>query len=104
MAFIDKIYGTMAQYDELKEWCLERWPELERHFYERDWYRNPDDRPICNMPHRADVWLWHNCPFAWVQEALLYQYGGRAPDGNVTVMEVLRDLMGEGEEGLGVRP
>lgn len=78
MAGIDKIYGDQSQYWELWTFCYERRPSLLRYFRASHLTdKQPhEERTICNLPVRADVWLWDNCPFEWVRERLIQQYDG----------------------------
>lgn len=81
MAAIDKIYGTNAEYDELKAWVYEQRKSLLRYFYPRRLgYERVEPRAICNMPMAADVWLYEHCPLEWVRERIEEQYGGRPGD------------------------
>jgi len=75
MASIDKIYGTLEQYDEFHAWCLLHKPEALKRFYPRDGFKTPNDRPITNFSTEMDEWMWDNCPLAWVRARLAVQYG-----------------------------
>jgi hypothetical protein len=81
MASIDKIYGTQAQYWELWTFCYEHRPSLLAYFrpsHVTD-KRPNEERTICSLPVRADMWLWANCPIEWVRARLIEQYGEAGP-------------------------
>lgn len=75
MAAIEKLYGTLEQYDELYNWAKEHNPEILIYFYERP------DKPIelgfamTLFPIKIDIWLLKNCPIEWVIRDILFQYG-----------------------------
>ena len=78
MAGIDKIYGTLAQYDEFYAWCKAHLPAALPYFRERDgWLCGDDeDRPLTNFPveiDRAIMWS-EDSPPAWVLERIKFQY------------------------------
>ena len=74
MASIDKIYGTIEQYDEFHSWCAANKPDALRFFYQRDGYVT-DQRPITNFPEAVDMWLLDNCHIDWVVGRIKAQYG-----------------------------
>ena len=79
MAAIDKIYGTYEQWCELHAWIARsRRPQYCAFFYPTPAY-NSGERAIAYFPERADKWLWENCPFNWVREQLVHQYGEKGP-------------------------
>ena len=93
MAGIDRIYGTQAQYIELKNWLLENQKPIKSLvgwssdtgdeyddvlptdcLYDEDGY-NEEHRPISNFGSAIDKWLEENCPLDFVQKRLKEQYG-----------------------------
>lgn len=80
MAGIDKIYGTVEQWDELSAWCAEHVPDALPHFYQRDGYENPE-HPLTNFPKRIDrAVLSHPECLPWVAECIREQYGSSVDD------------------------
>lgn len=75
MAAVDKIYGSVAQYDELYTWCKNHRIELLQYFYPRDSLGGWSATIAC-FPMEADIWLYEKCPISWVHEAIHYQYDG----------------------------
>lgn len=75
MAAIDKIYGTIEQYEEFYDWCEENKPEAIEYFYiwDEEWY-DGEYHPMTNFPESIDMWLVENCPIDWVVEAIKEQY------------------------------
>ena len=77
MAAIDKIYGTNHEYDEFRTWIYEHRKSYLKYFYpQNQGYERKEPRPICNMPLKADQWLFENCPLLSVRERILEQYDG----------------------------
>lgn len=77
MAFIDKIYGTVEQYDEFRTWCEKNRPEILVHFYSRENYKTEHSDPercITNFPEEVDNWLLENCDIKWVTDYIKGQY------------------------------
>jgi hypothetical protein len=79
MAAIDKIYGTISQYEELRDWLTQNKPEALVFLYSESWsyseWWDGEDHPISNFPESIDTWLLENCPIDWVIEAINEQYG-----------------------------
>ncbi|MDO8313075.1 MAG: hypothetical protein Q7T25_14165 [Sideroxyarcus sp.] len=72
MAGIDKIYGTVEQWDELHEWVQVHKSAL-KYFYPRD--SSPGQHTIANFPEVVDRWLLGHCPIKWVVDRIKEQYG-----------------------------
>jgi len=84
MAGIDKIYGTLKQYDEFHKWCSGHNAGLHRWFYPRrlpevDEKEYEGQVMITNFTERADAWLVRNCDLEWVVAFITDQYGGKDP-------------------------
>lgn len=54
MAAIDKIYGTVEQWDELHAWCERDYPQALQCFYFRDGYSDGQQRPIAQFPESVN--------------------------------------------------
>lgn len=74
MAGIDKIYGSIEQYDEFKTWLEENKPSAVQYLYPRDIYQTSESRPISNFPEKIDKWLLKNCKIEWVIKRIKEQY------------------------------
>ena len=79
MAGVDKIFGTVKQFYELKAW-LDRCPVEGQHLKMNLYYppkiaKGTDEMVIANFTTAQDVWLIQNCPIDWMQERLQQQYG-----------------------------
>lgn len=71
MAYIDKIYGTRKQWNELHAFLVQTRPE----YIEKYMYPQPEiEGPLANFSYAADKWLWKNCTLRFVKEALKEQY------------------------------
>lgn len=90
MAAIDKIYvNTWEQYLQFKEWC-EQQPFLEDKYgkkvkittylykYDEPW---KNCHPIFNAPCYVDAYVIRNCPFDFIQEKLMTNYGHWSQEG-----------------------
>lgn len=76
MAAIDKIYGTKAQYDEFKEWCIKNKHAALKHFWDWEWKDDGEDgHPITSFPPELDYWMFFNCPIKFVTDRIFNQYG-----------------------------
>jgi len=73
MAAIDKIYGTLEQFDEFYQFIENNKPGFLKYFYPR-WEEG--EGPIANMGTYADNWLLRHCKIDFVQERLKDQYNG----------------------------
>lgn len=85
MAGIDKIYGTVKQYKELRDWlyfCKKKKAKiiLEKLWHDCNSGADEDDEiyPICSLSQRNDFWLLRNCPLAWVKSRIIKMYS-RSP-------------------------
>jgi len=72
MSGIDKICGTLDQYDELKAFLVKRNRCALKHMYPRA----NDDKTcvIANFPRKVDMWLYKYCKIEFVQSRLNEQY------------------------------
>ncbi len=84
MASIDKIYGTIEQYDEFYNWVGNNRAEYLPYFYERNGWQEEDIRPLTNMPISADRWLLAYCPIEWVKERIRVRYDLNEGDDTIT--------------------
>ena len=80
MAAIDKIYGNLAQFEELRVWLKDNKPEALKYLYLEswlsfEWANDGQEHPISNFPEWIDNWLLANCPLDWVTGAIKEQYG-----------------------------
>lgn len=76
MASIDKIYGTLEQYDEFLAWVTENKPEYLKYFYESRFdIPASESRPITNFSKEADVWIADHCQMMWAIDRIIEQYG-----------------------------
>lgn len=75
MASIDKIYGTVEQYNIFSNWCEENIPFALEHFYDPKHQSGTNgEYIISNFPSAIDYWLIDNCPLEFVQSRLRVQY------------------------------
>lgn len=72
MAAIDKIYGTRAEYKELKAWIRKNAPEYLTRIY--TWPKSQEIGPISNFTKAQDSWLYINCPIEWVCTRIKIQH------------------------------
>ena len=74
MAYIDKIYGTRKQWNQLHAFLVQTHPEWIKKYM----YPEPDDEseesPISNFSKEADMWLLKNCPLKFVTNRIKEQY------------------------------
>ena len=73
MAGIDKLYGNIQQYDELKEFLVKRNRNAIKYLYPREGYKT-EYRPLSSFPTRVDKWLLKYCKIEWVIEQIREQY------------------------------
>lgn len=73
MAGVDKLYGTMEQYEELKAWLKKN-----KRYYLRYMFRLCDmdlegveEFSLGNFGGNPMKWLSQNCPIEWVKEQCL---------------------------------
>lgn len=76
MAAVDKIYGTHAQGEELREWLKQHLPVASRFLYDGVNFSMPDhhERPLSNFPEDVDKFLLEECTLDWVVVAIKKQY------------------------------
>lgn len=106
MAAIDKFYtDSYLEYQEFCSWAKDQEYTTPRgcrvklanhvfqHWTEDDFVEDgrPRERPVFNSPTHMDNFLYHNCPFAYIQDWLKDRYDGEGyckgmPD------EITRDL------------
>jgi hypothetical protein len=77
MAGIDKIYGTLKEYEKFKAWCKEEFPEALHFFYEwgDEWEWGNMEHPMTNFPEWVDKKLLKICPLDFVTDRIKEQYG-----------------------------
>ena len=88
MAAIDKIYLTsFEEFTAFKDWCEAQPPIKDKYGKEdkisdylfRHWddpkYWTDGDRPVMSAPYYIDAYIIRNCPFDFVQEELMLNYG-----------------------------
>lgn len=85
MAAIDKIYvNNWEEYIQFKEWCEQQPPLLDKYgksvrisdYLITGW--NKEDwkcHPIFSAPYYVDAYVIRNCPFDFIQEELMINYG-----------------------------
>lgn len=73
MAAIDKIYGTQAEWDELRAWLRQHRPTYVRYLYPRPLV-SQGQFALSNFGEKADQWLFLHCPIRWVHERIAEQY------------------------------
>lgn len=80
---MDKIHGTLAQFEELEEWLFGNQTEVLCEF--GDYPRRPvlpsdclfeynDSKEIASFPEEIELWLLDNCPISWLQDLLKDKY------------------------------
>jgi len=85
MAAIDKIYvNTWEEYIQFKEWCEQQPPLLDKYgksvkiseYLITSWSKeNWKCHPIFSAPCYIDAYVIRNCPFDFIQEELMINYG-----------------------------
>ncbi len=78
MAYIDKIYGSSSQWDELFLWLSEFYPDGVSQMYDR-----PPDiytiQHLSNFDKKTNRFLWKHCKIKFVRDRLKEQYGPKGP-------------------------
>lgn len=88
MAAIDKIYvNTWEEYSKFRDWCEEQ-PKLKDkygkeefitvylyHWNKEDWDNENNCKPIFKAPYYIDAYVIRSCPFDFIQEELMINYG-----------------------------
>ena len=83
MSAIDRIYGTLEQYEEFTAWCAFNNKKLLP--FLREWtIEQMEDgltHAISEFPEWADKWLFEHCDIRWVIERIKDQYDDEKPWG-----------------------
>ena len=90
MAAIDKIYvNSFEKYKLFKDWCLTQ-PKIKdkygketsliNYVYNYTEWKDGAVLPICNNPYYIDAYLIRNCPFDFIQDELMLNYGKWSQD------------------------
>lgn len=72
MSASEKIFGSVKQRDELIQWLVKTNPELLAYI---NTAATTDGYSIALFPAAYDRWLVKNCPFEWLVDQILTQYG-----------------------------
>lgn len=71
MAYIDKIYGTREQWNELHAFLSQTKPDWIKKYM----YSEPEvEGPLSNFSYGCDQWLLKNCPLEFVIDRIKEQY------------------------------
>ena len=79
---MDKIHGSLAQFEELEEWLFENQRDI---FCNIEGCHHPilpsnclvdynDSKEIASFPEEIELWLLDNCPIPWLQDLLKDKY------------------------------
>jgi len=74
MAYIDKIYGSSEQWEQLRDFLSEEYPEALRYMYECPESDEGDEWPLSNFSKEIDNFLIKNCDLDFVVKRLKEQY------------------------------
>ena len=74
MAGIDKIYGTLEQYEELRAFLVKRHRFALKYMIPLKYQCCGDEVIISNFPEKVDRWLLKYCKIPWVIKAIKEQY------------------------------
>jgi hypothetical protein len=74
MAYIDKIYGSLAQWLELRKYLRKTRPEYIRFMYPRPDEPLCREYPISNFNEEANIFLLNNCHLQFVVNRIKEQY------------------------------
>ena len=85
MAAIDKIYvNSFEKYKLFKDWCMTQ-PKIKdkygketsliNYVFNYTEWKEGASLPICNNPYFIDAYLIRNCPFDFIQDELMLNYG-----------------------------
>lgn len=109
MAAIDKIYvNTYDEYLKFKDWCKEQPPLTDKYGKQiriTAYLYNYDEpfegeHPIFNAPYYVDAYVIRNCPFGFIQDELMLNYGHKSQKIVNEMYEVVKSRNGEkGKEG-----
>lgn len=106
MAAIDKIYvNSWEKYLQFKEWCKKQPPLLDKYGksakltdyvykYDEKW---DTEHPIFNAPYYIDAYVIRNCPFDFIQEELMLNYGHWSQKRIKEYYEDVKNWKGEGK-------
>ena len=73
MEYIDKIYGSQGQWDELQNFLKKNRPQALKHMDRRP-RGTKGHAPLANFPTATDMYLMTHCPLDFVQARLKEQY------------------------------
>ena len=79
---MDKIHGTLAQFEELEEWLFENQQQVFCNLGDVIRPVTPSDclfeynesKEIASFPQEIELWLLDNCPIPWLQDLLKDKY------------------------------
>ena len=74
MSYIDKIYGNSEQWEQLRDFLSEEYPEALRYMYECPESSFGNEWPLANFSPEVDNWLIKNCNIDFVLDRLKEQY------------------------------
>lgn len=107
MAAIDKIYLTSYdEYSKFKDWCLKQPPladkygkkvSLSTYLFEYSKENFGDCRPVFQAPYYIDAYIIRNCPFDFIQEELMTNYGHFSQSEIEEAYEVVNNRTKENE-------
>lgn len=75
MAAIDKIYGSLKQWLELRKFLRKTKPEYIAFMYDRPTDKTYDHFPLSNFSTEANIFLINNCHLQFVLRRIKEQYG-----------------------------
>lgn len=84
MAAVDKIYVTKDQFIKLKKWYNlmvesklidEKLIPFNQYNLDENKLSDNEDYPVWNLSVKADMWLLSNCPFDFVKQEIMENYG-----------------------------
>ena len=73
MAAVDKIFGTIEEYDEFHHWCEHNIPLALQYFTPRNYFIEKK-HSICLLPENIDMVLLDHCPLEFITEQIREQY------------------------------
>lgn len=71
MAAMDKLYGSITQYHELREWLKKNKKAYLKYMYSLENQEINEECTIGNFGGKPMKWLSENCPLNWVKEQAL---------------------------------
>lgn len=110
MAAIDKIFiKGWDNYCKFRDW-IEKQPEISdkygekvklidyfRKFTKKEWGPKNETHPVMNNPYFIDAYIIRNCPFDFVQEELMVNYGYWSQDRILEYYDNIKNWKGDGE-------